>query len=393
MSPTKRSTKKSRSETVSRRDFLRVGGLGFVGLSVAERAALAKSRKQSDRRSCIFIVMTGGPSQLDTFDPKPDAPVEIRGPLKSISTAIPGVAFSEAFPLLAERAKQLAVVRSLYHTAAPIHETGLQLIQTGRLARGDIRPPSFGSVIAKTLGPRGEAAPYIVLPKLLSNTGVNAYRGQQAGSLGSEFDPVTNSDADALSEQSTSGHSSMSAAEQRRYGKTRFGRMLLQAKQLIECGVRCVTVNLFDHLNGDITWDCHGHKDTSPATLFDYRDTLGPRFDRAFAGLLDDLTDSNLLDDTLVVATGEFGRTPKINSHGGRDHWPAVWSSILAGGGVQGGQVIGASDAHATAPADQPVTPAELVASVYHSIGVDHPEVVESDSIATEITPITNLFK
>ncbi|GAB4150386.1 MAG: DUF1501 domain-containing protein [Planctomycetaceae bacterium] len=365
-------------DTVSRRDFLRVGGLSFVGLSVAERAALAKSRKKSDRRSCIFLLMTGGPSQLDTFDPKPDAPAEVRGPLKSISTAIPGIAFCEAFPRLAKRAKQLAVIRSLHHDAAPIHETGLQLIQTGQLAQGDFRPPSLGSLIANTLGPRGDSAPYVVLPQLLSHTGVNTYRGQGAGSLGEQFEPVTNSSTESAS-GIRSSEFQMSESERKRYGDTRFGQLCLQARQLIECGVRYVTVNLFDQLREEVTWDCHGKHGTSQGTLYDYRDSLGPKFDQALSGLLDDLGERNLLDETLVVATGEFGRTPRVNLHGGRDHWPSCWSALLAGGGVQGGQVIGASDAHARFPVDRPVSPQELVASISDSLGVKPPSNVEAD--------------
>lgn len=364
--------------SVSRRDFLRVGGLSFAGLSVAERAAMATSREQTDRRSVIFILMTGGASHLDTFDPKPDARAEIRGPLKSASTAIPGVAFSESLPKLAERAKQFSVIRSLHHEAAPIHETGLQLIQTGRLACGDARPPSFGSVISNKLGPRREVAPYVVLPNLLGNTGVHAYRGQTAGTLGTEFDPISNdpvsNEPETNGDETTLQHTVASEAEERRYGQSRFGHLCLQARHLVECGVRCVTVNLFDHLNGNVTWDCHGAKKTSPATLFDYRDTLGPQFDQAVAALLDDLAERGLLDDTLVVATGEFGRTPRVNINGGRDHWPGAWSALLAGGGVQGGQIVGNTDPHGGAPIDRPVTPAELVASVYHSIGIDGPD-------------------
>lgn len=371
-------------EPVSRRDFLRVGGLSFVGLSVAERAALARSRTISDRRSVIFILMTGGPSQLETFDPKPDAGPEIRGPLKAISTAIPGVAFSETMPNLAERASRLAVIRSLHHDAAPIHETGLQLLQTGRMTRGGDRPPSFGAVISRELGPRGGVAPYVVLPNLLGDTGVNAYRGQLAGSIGSEFDPVSNAPAEEAAGDERSAaleQTVISESDRRRYGDTRFGHLCRQARHLVESGVRCVTVNLFDHLNGNVTWDCHARKNESPATLFDYRDTLGPQFDRAVAALLDDLAERGMLDDTLVVATGEFGRTPRVNKQGGRDHWPGVWSAIVAGGGVQGGRAIGASDHHASAVTERPVTPAELVASVFHSIGIDGTEEESTEPI------------
>src|SRR5260370_30275211 len=157
--------------SVSRRDFLRVGGLSVLGLSVAEQRARAEASGKGQRR-CIFVLMTGGPSHLETFDPKPGAPGEIRGPLKPIATTLPGVVFSEALPLLAQRSEKLAIVRSLSHDAAPIHETGQQLIQTGRLVRRNLVPPSLGSIVARLLGPRNDLPPYAVLPLPLGDTGV-----------------------------------------------------------------------------------------------------------------------------------------------------------------------------------------------------------------------------
>lgn len=368
-------------QTVSRRDFLRVGGLSVVGLSVAEQAVLARTRDAAGRRSCLFVLMTGGPSPFETFDPKPDAPASIRGPLKTISTRIPGVAFSESLPRLAERAERFAVLRSLTHDAAPIHETGQQLLQTGRLARGALQFPSFGSVVARFFGPRHETAPFVVLPGRLGNTGVAMYQGQGAGFLGPQFEPrFAVPGVDGLRVGFDGGEpepipiapvAGEPESVRRAYGETRFGRLLLQARQLIECGVRCVTVNLFSSLTNQVTWDCHGRKPWAPATLFDYRDTLCPQFDRACSALLDDLQRRGLLDETLVVAVGEFGRTPRVNEHGGRDHWPGVWSALVAGGGVQGGQVIGASDPRGTAPLDRPIHPSELTATMYHALGLD----------------------
>jgi uncharacterized protein (DUF1501 family) len=383
------------TESVSRRDFLRVGSLSVVGLSVAEQAA--SSDKTADRTSCIFVLMTGGPSPLETFDPKPDAPAEIRGPLKAISTAVPGTALSESLPRLAQRADKFAILRSLQHQAAPIHETGLQLLQTGRLARGEFRSPSFGSAVASILGSRGEVPPFVVLPRLLGHTGVNAYQGQQAGFLGAEYDPLTAADDHADDESLTRATISDEPESVRQaYGENRFGRLCLQARELVEHGVRCVTVNLFDRLTNQLTWDCHGRGPWAPATLFDYRDVLCPQFDRALAALFDDLEQRGLWDDTLVVAVGEFGRTPHVNEHGGRDHWPGVWSALVAGGGVQGGQVIGASDSHAAAPADRPIEPGELTATIYHSLGLDLETPLTVDGEATvplvEHQPIAELF-
>lgn len=364
------SSNKNQSE-VSRRDFLRVGSLSFAGLSMAERAALAAAQSDRSQKNCILIMMTGGASQLETFDPKPEAPSEIRGPLKAISTSVPGTFLSEAFPQLAQRAGQFSLVRSLYHDAAPIHETGYQLIHTGRLSKERMNYPSFGSVVARQWGPRGDAPPYVVLPRLVGPLGVNTYRGQQSTFLGEEFEPAT-----TVGETSTSGEYEIqikgeSKAIQQQYGKHRFGRLMLQARQLVERGTRCVVVNLFDDLHQQLTWDCHGTGTGTSGKVYEYRDLLGPAFDKALSTLLDDLSSKGLLNDTLVVATGEFGRTPQINAHGGRDHWPHVWSALVAGGGTQGGQVVGASDARASAPVERPVHASELTATIYHHMGLN----------------------
>ena len=353
---------------VSRRDFLRTGSLSFVGLSMAERAALHAAQEPHQRKSCILILMTGGASQLETFDPKPNARAEIRGPLKAISTATPGLFFSECLPSLAQRTNKFSLIRSMYHDATPIHETGYQLLQTGRLAQNGCRHPSFGSAAAKLLGERVQAPPYVVLPKLIDATGVNTYRGQEAGYLGDQFDPLT---LDSTGEKSLDGFFEESKPSlQNQYGDSRFGRLCLQARQLVEQGVRCVTVNLFDNLSDQITWDCHGQRQGAQGTVFDYRDTLGPQFDRALSALLDDLEQRGLLEDTLVVATGEFGRTPKLNDDGGRDHWTRVWSALIAGGGTKPGQLIGASDANGYMPLDRPVHLSELTATIYHTLGL-----------------------
>ncbi|QDT41141.1 hypothetical protein Pan241w_12010 [Gimesia alba] len=363
-------SKQNQSE-VSRRDFLRVGSLSFVGLSMSERAALSAAQSDRSQKNCILIMMTGGASQLETFDPKPEAPAEIRGPLKAIETSVPGLLVSEAFPQLAQRASQFSLVRSLYHDAAPIHETGYQLIQTGRLSKGALNYPCFGSVISRQFGPRGDAPPFVVLPRLVSSLGVNMYRGQQATFLGEEFDPAT-----TVGESSASGEYEIkiegeSKAIQQQYGKHRFGRLMLQARQLVERGTRCVIVNLFDDLHQQLTWDCHGTGTGTSGKVYEYRDSLGPAFDKALSTLLDDLSSKGLLDDTLVVASGEFGRTPQINAHGGRDHWPHVWSALVAGGGTPGGQVVGASDARASAPVERPVHASELTATIYHHLGLN----------------------
>src|SRR5207244_2434904 len=156
-----------------------------------------------------------------------------------------------------------------------------------------------------------------------------------------------------------------------RYGRNTFGQSCLLARRLVEHGVRLVTVNMFDTVFNAITWDCHADGGSLAVTLDDYKETLCPMFDVAYTALLDDLRQRGLLENTLVVAMGEFGRTPELNARGGRDHWPGVWSVLFAGGGVRGGQVVGASDRTGSEPRDRPVTPAEIAATVYKGMGID----------------------
>jgi uncharacterized protein (DUF1501 family) len=160
------------------------------------------------------------------------------------------------------------------------------------------------------------------------------------------------------------------AALRERYGQNPFGQACLLARRLIESGTRVVTVNMFDGVFGRTTWDCHADGGALRSTLDDYRRTVCPMFDRAYSTLLDDLRQRGLLSSTMIVAAGEFGRTPRLNRNGGRDHWPGVWSALFAGGGVRGGRVIGASDRIASEPRDRPVTPEEVVATMYHVLGV-----------------------
>jgi uncharacterized protein (DUF1501 family) len=155
-----------------------------------------------------------------------------------------------------------------------------------------------------------------------------------------------------------------------RYGRNTFGQSCLLARRSIERGARLATVNMFDTVFDQITWDCHADGGSLASTLGDYRDTLCPLFDRAYSALLDDLAERGLLESTLVVAMGEFGRTPQLNPRGGRDHWPGVWSMLFAGGGVRGGQVIGSSDSLGAEPRDLPATPADVAATIYQALGI-----------------------
>ncbi|MFO0889290.1 MAG: DUF1501 domain-containing protein [Isosphaeraceae bacterium] len=389
---------------IRRRDFLRIGGVGLGSLGIGVKGLEAGERDHlPGDRSVILLMLVGGPSQLETWDPKPDAPAEVRGPFGSIATRVPGVRICEHLPRLASRSDQFALIRSLHHDSAPIHETGLQLLQTGRVCRLEDEEPHFGSVAAQLLGRRGSLPPFAILPGPIANTGVNVSHGQSEGwlaescspfllnddpasprfdgaraferaqrclealpgssadlgDLGRLFRPATRSAFDLGSEP---------ADVRRRYGENTFGQSCLLARRLVERGVRVVTVNMFESVFNKVTWDCHGSAPFS--SLADYRRDLLPTLDCALSALLDDLRDRGLLESTLVVATGEFGRTPKLNATGGRDHWPGVWTALAAGGGVRGGQVIGASDDQATAPDVRPVRPQELLATIYHCLGL-----------------------
>ncbi|HKI33219.1 MAG TPA: DUF1501 domain-containing protein [Gemmataceae bacterium] len=392
---------------LTRRDFLRAGALsaGAVGLSLVDLAQLQAAPNRSRDINCILLFLVGGPSHLDTWDLKPDAPSEVRGPFRPTRTNMPGVEICEHFPLMATMADRYAIVRSVHHHEAPIHETGHQLMQTGRLFRGGHEYPHYGAVLSRLRGPRREGAPAsAVVPGPIGNTGVSISHGQGAGYLGAEHQPVVirtdlgrltgrgglrdavdgaHRAADACDDPGAATAQLFAPAVKKgfdlpaadkgseRYGLTLFGQSCRLAAGLVEAGLRLVTVNMFDSVFDAVTWDCHADGGSLATTLDDYRDILCPMFDRAYAALLDDLAQRGLLDTTLVVAMGEFGRTPHLNPRGGRDHWPGCWSVLFAGAGVKGGQVIGSSDATGGEPKDRPVSPAEVAATVYHALDLD----------------------
>ena len=414
----------------TRRDFLHVGSLSCAGLSLSQFNAMASQGAIDEKKekNCIMLFNLGGPSQLDTWDPKPMAPAEIRGPFNPIATNVNGISISEIFPRMAQHADKIGLVRSVYHTAAAVHDTGHQMMQTGRLFEAGIEYPHAGCVHGFLNGPRGEIPSHVVLPESMGPTGGNLPHGQNAGFLGKTHDPFvlnadpsevdfkvpdllppeyltairvdrrrrlrelvdeeaekfeSNSNArllDANFQQAYTLMSSRNAREafdlslektavRERYGMNRFGQSCLLARRLIEAGVRFVTVNTFLTVFNEITWDIHGSK---PFTSVQGMKTIvAPMFDQAYSALLEDLHDRGLLEDTLIASLGEFGRTPKINPAGGRDHWPQCWSVFFAGGGIQGGQVVGESDDIGGHPKDRPVTPAEVVASIYQVLGID----------------------
>lgn len=393
---------------LTRRDFLRVGALtaGSVGLSLADLTQLqqAGAAARSSDMNCIILFLVGGPSQLDTWDLKPNAPDNVRGPFRPIQTNVNGIQIGEHFPLMAQMAERYALIRSVFHKAAPIHETGHQMMQTGHLFRGGQEYPHYGAVLSHLKGARpGGLPPFVVLPTPIGNTGVSVSHGQGAGFLGARHEPLVlrgdparttlldavdsahraiDAHGDRTSEQAFSQIFAPRAkaafdiaaepAELRsRYGQNTFGQSCLLARRLVEQGVRLVTVNMFDTVFNELTWDCHADGGSLAVRLDDYRDTLCPMFDLAYTGLLDDLTQRGMLENTLVVAMGEFGRTPHLNARGGRDHWPGAWTVLFAGGNVRGGQVVGASDAIGAEPGDRPVEPAEIAATIYKGLGID----------------------
>jgi hypothetical protein len=364
---------------VRRREFLRAGamGVGALGLPFSGSSLFGSPASRNDR-ALILLMLVGGPSQLETWDPKPDAPEEVRGPFGSIATRVPGVRISEHLPRLAARMDKLALIRSVHHDEAPIHETGLQLLQTGRLSRSEDEHPHIGAAASWSSGRSGRVPAFAMVPGPIGNTGVMLPRGQTAGRLGTAHEPVCTSFLEA-------GGGGEPDRLVRAYGRSRFGKDCLTARRLVESGARVVTVNMFDTVFNQTTWDCHGSGPFS--TLDDYKRVLLPTFDQVFSALLDDLDARGLLDTTLVAAVGEFGRTPKLNAAGGRDHWPGVWSVALAGGGVSGGRVIGASDGRASVPVDRPVAAQEVHASMYHALGLDPSRVAEADA-----GPVHELF-
>ncbi|MEW4487658.1 DUF1501 domain-containing protein [Thalassoglobus sp. JC818] len=369
------------SNPVSRRNFLAVGGVSLATASLRDSFA----GKRSQPHAVIQIVQNGGASHLDTLDPKPDAPREIRGPSRAIATEIPGVHFAESFPELARRAKDLVVLRSLYHDLAPIHETGLQLLLTGDHTRQGQYPLELGIALSQVLRPNGTVplAVRVSQSDLASKTTSTSDSNTDQTEETSPNDAPTKLRLPTLKDIRQRGFvleessSQDSARTKRAYGETHFGELLWTAARLVEAGVRFVEVHTFEDLKGQLTWDAHGCRKTSPATVFTYRDELGPRFDRAVGGLIDDLKNTGLWNQTLVVSAGEMGRTPQINETSGRDHWPHVFSGFLAGGGLKGGQVIGASDSTGESISNDPIPLDHLPGLICNYFGVDENESIE----------------
>jgi hypothetical protein len=407
----------TRPQLFDRRRFLGSTALAGLGLS---SPALAKTPSIGRIRSCILLFFYGGPSHVDTLDTKPDAPAEVRGEYRSIQTAVPGIRVCEHLPLTARIMDRLALVRSVHHPMRN-HNSAAAEALTGRTPAGGDQElltddprglPTLGSAVAYALGDRANVLPYVALPYTLYN--VVQLPGQTPGLLGGAFDRfqvetdpsspnfriqsldstgdlankaglIGQLDRTRLSGQASRAEAyrdralrlapspdvgrlfDLSKESERvrdRYGRNRLGQSLLLARRLVEGGVNFVSVYDGQRNGQEANWDSHEN-------LFPRHKQLIPPSDQGFSALVEDLETRGLLDSTLVIAMGEFGRTPKVNKSAGRDHWPDCYTAVLAGGGVRGGSVLGASDRAGAYPAYDPVTPADLAATIFWRFGFD----------------------
>jgi uncharacterized protein (DUF1501 family) len=401
-----------RCDGVSRRDFLRVGALGGLGLTLPTllQGEARAAGRGARAKSVLLIYLGGGMSHHDTFDPKPDAPAEIRGQYNAITSCLPGVQVSEKLPLMARALDKISLVRSGSHNNDH-HETATNWALCGRFgsAFGDF--PAMGAVAAHEFGFRGQLPPYVAVPRNPSfswELGKSAYLGGRYESFRagdpneanykvqdvSPNEPVTSQRAERrrtllgavddlakqvqgndqiatydefhqraatmiLSSEARSAFSIEAESDKlrERYGRNTFGQSCLLGRRLIERGVRFVTVNYGG-------WDHH-------AKIFDSLNKKLPEMDQGFSALLEDMDTRCLLADTMVVMFGEFGRSPKVNKDAGRDHWGPAASLVFAGAGVTRGQVVGSTDKFGGFATRRPVAPADVACTVYDALGID----------------------
>jgi hypothetical protein len=401
---------------LNRRNFLTVGAIGGLGLSLPTFFRLQQAQadgniapaKEGTAKSVIYIFLPGGIAHQESFDPKPYAPVEYRGPFGSIETNVAGVRINEHLKQTAKVADKITICRSMTHGEAA-HERGTHNMFTGYKPSPALVYPSFGSVVAHEFGPRADLPPYVCIPSLPNIYAGTGYLSSSFGafSLGDDparqgfqvrdlqrpsdvddarfgkrrkmldivndhFRKLEKSDAlDAVDTNYQRAYALISSQKAREafdigkepanvrdeYGRTEAGARMLLARRLVEAGVRFVTLTYAG-------WD---HHDNIAGAMGGQL----PVFDQAFAALIRDLDRRKLLDSTLVCVTSEFGRTPKINGTGGRDHWPKVFSIVMAGGGIARGRVYGSSDATAAEPQDNPMTVEDFATTLYHCIGLE----------------------
>ena len=401
-------------ELYDRRAFLRIGSLsvfGYLGWGDVLRLRAQSPAPVKRDISVIHLWLTGGMSHLDTFDPKPDADSRYRGLFRPIETSVSGIRISEHLPLTARQAGKYVIIRSMNHRHAA-HEAACNLILSGHNPLPTIQHPALQTVAGKELGRRGDLPPVISIPGATGsweragflgphlnpfdagNPNVDSYKVRDLDlPLGLDWARVdhrrsllsvvdqkfrrldTAGILDSMDSYYQSAFQLMQSekakrafrideepeALRERYGRTSLGQGALLARRLVEAGARFVTVS-----RGFNTWD--HHKDIFPLLKNEFL----PEFDRAFATLLDDLDQRGLLDSTLVIAAGEFGRTPEISAQAGRDHWPNAFSIALAGAGITGGRVWGASDEIGKFVKDDPVQVPDLEATVYHKLGINY---------------------
>lgn len=427
-----------RCDGITRRNFVRVGGLSALGMGLGQffhrrRLTASAPRNHADKstqaRSCILIWLDGGASHLDLFDPKPNAPSEVRGPFGSIATRLTGIRISEHLPQTANLMDKIALIRSVTSPFG-VHNFALQYLMTGYKPTPALEYPSMGSTVAHLLQNPGVLPSNIAIPDLSSRDGATIGNGflpssTKHFSLGSDPGKSTykvrdldfyqgldvsrldrrrkmvnamNRFGDLKSKAESSGDRDLEQAyrlitserakaafnleEEPQQVRERYsldpranlqdsnniGQQCLLARRLVERGVPFVTVN-------NTGWDNHlnlaTYANRNPGDSRSASHALIPGLDKAIAALIGDLADRGILDETLVLIMTDFGRTPKINSTGGRDHWPNCFSVAMAGGGVQGGQVIGSSDALGEFVADRPITPGDLSSTIYTLLGLD----------------------
>jgi hypothetical protein len=421
---------------VSRREFLRIGGLSAVGLTLpavlrmrhAAAAADTVSRTRS-HPSCILLWLEGGPSHIDTFDPKPDAPAEVRGEFGTVTTTIPGVRFSDQLPKLAKVADKLSVIRG-HDPRNGTHGVADHLMMSGHKFNPTLAYPCYGSVVAKERGYVNDIFPFVQLGRNIdkrSNGGIAGFLGDQYNAFEIPDDPnspgfrvrdlslATKADCDRLrrrysmlQELDKYQKGIESAPQELRtrdifyekahdlitsptakaafdlskeapkvretYGKNGFGQSCLLARRLIEAGVQFVTVT-----SGG--WDTHQNNFTALKKIV-------PPMEQAYAALLSDLSERGMLDSTLIVWMGDFGRTPRINVAAGRDHWASAGVVCMGGGGVKTGQVVGSTNPLGEFVTDSPVAPQDVAATIYHAMGVPlHTWYKTADGRPVELCP------
>lgn len=408
---------------VTRRDFLRVGGLAVLGLALPDFLRVAEAAPAKRDVSCILLWMHGGPSHLDTFDPKPDAPQEIRGEFKAIPTNVSGIQISETLPKLAQQMDKFSILRSVTSPDGT-HETATHYLLTGYPFNPAIEYPAFGSVIAREKGAQHGMPPYALLGGLPFGHGHAGYMGAvynpflingdpnrpdfsvQDVSPPAGVDMVRISRRRSLLEELDTFQRNVEARQKAlqtmdefyaqafdlitspvakkafslkeepdklrdTYGRNYFGQSCLLARRLVEAGVRFVSISYGG-------WDTHENHFNA------MKNHLGPTLDAGYAALLADLKQRGLLESTLVIWMGEFGRTPKVNSSAGRDHWPNAMCVCMGGGGVKTGMVVGSSNERAEVPKDRPIRVEDVAATIYKVLGVDY----EKEYMSPENRPI-----